>query len=83
MELFTGFEGASRIERLNTAAEKGRGLNTRCDKRVRLPDAIDARLRVAVLTPKALVARLAIAAQTGTTLLRDLAGRGSFWAFAV
>jgi hypothetical protein len=73
-------------------AEKGRGLAPGGDKRSRLPDAVDALLRAPVLTPKALAGKLGIAPQTGTALLRELAakrlvrevtGRGSFWAFAV
>jgi DNA-binding MarR family transcriptional regulator len=46
------------------------------DKRSRLPDALDALLRVLALTPKALAARLKVAPQTGTALLRALQGRG-------
>ena len=42
----------------------------------RLPDALDALLRVPALTPKALAARLKVAPQTGTALLRDLHGTG-------
>ena len=62
------------------------------DKRSRLPDALDALLRVPALTPKALAARLKVAPQTGTALLRELqgrgvvrevTGRGSFRAFAI
>ena len=47
-----------------------------CDKRSRLPDAVDLLLRVPALTPKALAACLKLAPQTGTALLRELAGRG-------
>jgi hypothetical protein len=57
-----------------------------------LPDALDALLRVPVLTPKALAAQLRIVPQTATALLRmlqakgvvrEVTGRGSFRAFAV
>jgi DNA-binding IclR family transcriptional regulator len=62
------------------------------DKRSRLPDAIDALLRIPALTPKALATRLRIAPQTATALLRalqakgmvtEVTGRGSFRAFAI
>jgi hypothetical protein len=84
--------GLRTLDRLLLAAEKGRGLTARCDRRSRLPDAVDELLRVPALTPKALAARLSIAPQTATSLLRSLAaaglvgevtGRGSFRAFAV
>ena len=45
------------------------------DKRSRLPDALDALLRMPALIPKALAARLKVAPQTGTALLRA-AGEG-------
>ena len=48
--------GLRELDRLEAAAEQGRGLAARADKRSRLPDAIDALLRVPVLTPKALAA---------------------------
>jgi hypothetical protein len=84
--------GLRTLDRLEAAAEKGRGLAAAADKRSRLPDAVDALLCAPVLTPKALAARLGIAPQTGTALLRELqakglvrevTGRGSFRAFAV
>ena len=84
--------GLRTLDRLEAAAAQGRGFAAGGDKRSRLPDAIDALLRVPVLTPKALAAPLGIAPQTGTALLRQLAakglvrevtGRGSFRAFAV
>jgi len=77
---------------MEAAAEKGRGVVAGADKRSRLPDALDALLRVPALTPKALSARLKVAPQTGTALLRELqgrrvvreaTGRGSFRAFAI
>jgi hypothetical protein len=84
--------GLRELDRLEAAAEKGRGVVAGSDKRSRLPDALDALLRVPALTPKALAARLRIAPQTGTALLRTLqgrgvvrevTGRGSFRAFAI
>jgi hypothetical protein len=84
--------GLRALDRLLAAAERGRELTTRCDRRSRLPDAVGELLRVPALTPKALAARLSIAPQTATSLLRSLAaaglvgeitGRGSFRAFAV
>jgi hypothetical protein len=84
--------GLRALDRLLQATEKGRALTARCDRRSRLPDAIDELLRVPALTPKALAARLSIAPQTATALLRTLAasglvgeitGRGSFRAFAI
>jgi DNA-binding MarR family transcriptional regulator len=63
-----------------------------CDRRARLPAALDAVLRSPVLTPKGLAAGLAITVQTATGLLRELreaklvteiTGRRSFRAFAV
>jgi ribosomal protein S25 len=73
-------------------AAQGRGVVVGSDKRSRLPDALDALLRVPALTPKALAARLKVAPQTGTALLRalqgrgvvrEVTGRGSFRAFAI
>lgn len=67
-------------------------LAARADKRSRLPEAIEALLRYPALTPTALAAELRIAPQTATALLRDLqgrklvrevAGRGRFRAFAM
>ena len=84
--------GLRELDRLEAAAEQGRGLAADLDKRSRLPDAIDALLRTPALTPKALAGRLGIAPQTGTALLRalqakgvvrEVTGRGSFRAFAV
>ena len=80
------------LDRLEAAAEQGRGVVAGGDKRSRLPDALDALLREPALTPKALAARLKVAPQTGTALLRELqgrgvvreaTGRGSFRAFAI
>ena len=68
--------GLRELDRLAAAAEQGRGVVARGDKRSRLPDALDALLRVPALTPKALAARLKVAPQTGTALLRELQGRG-------
>src|SRR5277367_2316096 len=64
------------LDRLEAAAEQGRGVVAGGDKRSRLPDALDALLRTPALTPKALAARLKVAPQTGTALLRELQGRG-------
>ena len=80
------------LDRLEAVAGQGRGLAAERDKRSRLPDAIEALLRIPVLTPKALAAQLGIAPQTATALLRELqakrlvrevTGRGSFRAFAI
>lgn len=74
------------LDRLLTVAERGRALSAGCDRRARLPAALDAVLRSPVLTPKAL------SADRHTALLRDLrvaelvmeiTGRRSFRAFAV
>jgi hypothetical protein len=79
-------------DRLVACAEQARGLAAAVDKRSRLPDAIDALLRVPALTPKALAVTLGIAPQTATASLRalqgkgvvrEVTGRGSFRAFAV
>jgi hypothetical protein len=84
--------GLQELDRLEAAAEQGRGLLARSDRRSRLPDALDALLRVPVLTPKLLAAQLRIVPQTATALLRilqaegvvrEVTGRGSFRAFAV
>jgi hypothetical protein len=84
--------GLRELDRLEAAAGKGRAATSDCDRRSRLPDALDALLLVPALTPKALAARLNIAPQTGTALLRELrargivrevTGRGSFRAFAI
>ena len=84
--------GLRELDRLEAAAEQGRGLAADLDKRSRLPDAIEALLRTPVLTPKALAGTLGIAPQTATALLRELqakgvvrevTGRGSFRAFAI
>jgi hypothetical protein len=83
--------GLRELDRLVAVAEQARALAEKVDRRSRLPDAVDAVLRTAVLTPKALAARLRVAPQTATALLRDLrsaglarevTGRGSFRAFA-
>jgi HTH DNA binding domain len=84
--------GLRALDRLIEAAERGQKLTVRCDRRSRLPDAVDALLRVPALTPKALATRLHVAPQTATALLRELqakrlirelTGRGSFRAFAL
>jgi hypothetical protein len=49
--------GPRTLDRLEAAAAQGRGLAAGGDKRSRLPDAVDALLRVPVLTPKVLAAR--------------------------
>jgi hypothetical protein len=83
--------GLRELDRLLAIAEQGASQLSRCDRRSRLPDALDAALCTPALTPKALAARLHIAPQTATTLLRDLrtaglvrevTGRRSFRAFA-
>ena len=84
--------GLRELDRLEAAAEQGRGALAATDRRSRLPDALDALLRAPVLTPKALAAQLRIVPQTATALLRTLqaegvvrevTGRGSFRAYAV
>jgi Fic family protein len=84
--------GLRELDRLEAAAEKGRGLLAKSDRRSRLPDALDVLLRAPVLTPKTLAAQLKIAPQTATALLRGLqaegvarevTGRGSFRAFEI
>jgi hypothetical protein len=81
-----------KVDQLLEVAERGRALITDCDRRSRLPAALNAVLRSAVLTPKGLAAELAIAPQTATALLRELraaklvaeiTGRRSFRAFAI
>jgi ribosomal protein S25 len=67
---------SARLGRLESAAEKGRAVLADTDRRSRLPETLDALLRVPVLTPKALATRLRIAPQTATALLRELQGRG-------
>jgi hypothetical protein len=68
--------GFRELDRLEAAAEKGRGLAAQVDRRSRLPDAADAALRVPALTPTALALRLSIAPQTATAVLRELRGSG-------
>jgi len=68
--------GLRDLDRLQTAAETGRNVLAATDKRSRLPDTLDALLRVPLLTPKALATELRIAPQTATTLLREMQGRG-------
>jgi hypothetical protein len=84
--------GLRELDRLDAAAEKGRALTARADKRSRLPGAIEALLRYPALTPTALAAELRVAPQTATALLRELqarrlvrevTGRGRFRAFAM
>jgi hypothetical protein len=84
--------GLRELDRLDAAAEKGRALTARADKRSRLPDAIEALLRHPALTPSALATELRIAPQTATALLRELQARrlvrevtrrGRFRAFAM
>jgi hypothetical protein len=91
--LAEGARSATRVlDRLLEVAERGRGLIAGCDRRARLPAALDAVLRSSVLTPKGLAAELAITPQTATALLRELrtaelvteiTGRRSFRAFAI
>jgi hypothetical protein len=84
--------GLRELAWLDAAAEKGRALAARADKRSRLPGAIEALLRNPALTPNALAAELRIAPQTATALLRELqarrlirevTGRRRFRAFAM
>ncbi len=68
--------GLRDLDRLQAAADKGRGCLAVLDRRSRLPEALEALLRSPLLTPKTLAAQLRIAPQTATGLLRDLQGRG-------
>jgi hypothetical protein len=68
--------GLRELDRLLAAAERGRAVLARRDRRSRLPDALDQALRAPVLTGTALATRLRVAPQTATALLRDLAGLG-------
>jgi hypothetical protein len=68
--------GLRDLDRLQAAADKGRGCLAVVDRRSRLPEALEALLRSPLLTPKTLAAQLRIAPQTATGLLRDLQGRG-------
>jgi hypothetical protein len=68
--------GLRKLDRLEAAAEKGRGLIAGLDRRSRLADAVERFLRAPVLTPKTLGETLGVAPQTATTLLRALQGRG-------
>ena len=76
------------LDAAQAAAEVTRGL----DRRSKLPEAVEAVLRVPALTPSALARRLKIAQQTANDLLRQLAkagivreatGRKAFRAYAV
>jgi Fic family protein len=77
---------------LQAAAAAGARLTTRCVRRSRLPDALDAVLAAPVLTAKTLARHLALSPQAATRLLttlaaagmvREVTGRSSFRAFAV
>jgi hypothetical protein len=91
--LAEGARAATRkLDQLLEVTERGRGLIAKCDRRSRLPAALNAVLRSAVLTPKGLAVQLAIAPQTATALMRELrdaklvteiTGRRSFRAFAI
>jgi hypothetical protein len=54
----------------------GGRLDTGCDRRSRLPEAVDAALRTPVLTPGALAWQLKVVPQTATDLLGRLAAAG-------
>jgi hypothetical protein len=79
--------GARELDRLQAAAALGARRTARCDRRARLPAALDAVLAVA-----ALARQLALSPQAATWLLvtlaeakvvREITGRKSFRAFAV
>lgn len=83
--------GARELDRLQAVAAAGARLTARCDRRSRLPAALDAALAVPVLTPTALTRDLAVTQQAATRWLTALAaagvvqevtGRKSFRAFA-
>lgn len=83
--------GLRELDRLRDAAEAGARLTANLDRRSRLPEAVDAVLRVPALTPTALARRLKVVPQTATDLCRQMAragivreatGRKSFRAFA-
>ena len=68
--------GLRDLDRLQAAADKGRGDLAGVDRRSRLPAALEALLRAPLVTPKELAAKLRIAPQTATALLREMQGRG-------
>jgi ribosomal protein S25 len=68
--------GLRDLDRLQAAADKGRGDLAGVDRRSRLPAALEALLRAPLVTPKELAVKLRIAPQTATALLREMQGRG-------
>jgi hypothetical protein len=68
--------GQRTLDRLHAAAARRRGRAANVDRRSRLPDAVEALVRVPVLTPKALAARLKAAPQTAPSLMRELQVKG-------
>ena len=85
------FAGLRELDRLEGVAERGRAAADGLDRRSRLPDALDAALRLPALTSTTLASRLDVAPQTATALLRGLlqagvvrevTGRKHFRAFA-
>lgn len=68
--------GLRELGRLLDAAQRASSLTADLDKRSRLPDAVDAVLRVPAMTPSSLARRLKIAPQTANDLLRQLARAG-------
>jgi len=64
--------GLRELDRLERVAERGRAAAHGLDRRSRLPDALDAALRLPALTSTTLASRLDVAPQTATALLRDL-----------
>jgi DNA-binding MarR family transcriptional regulator len=84
--------GLRELDRLEAAAGKGAVLTADLDVRSRLPDALEAALRIPALTPRMLAQRLRITPQAATRLLAtltdagivaEITGRKSFRAFAV
>jgi DNA binding protein with HTH domain len=68
--------GLRDLDRLQAAADKGRGDLAGVDRRSRLPAALEALLRAPLVTPKELAVKLRVAPQTATALLREMQGRG-------
>lgn len=68
--------GLRELGRLLDAAQRATDLTAGLDRRSRLPEAIDAVLRVPAITPNMLARRLKVAQQTANDLLRQLARAG-------
>lgn len=68
--------GLRELGRLLDAAHRAASLTSDLDKRSRLPDAVDAVLRVPAMTPTTLARRIKVTQQTANDLLRQLARAG-------